>query len=266
MKKVHLKKIAENPNFIPDIYNYCDLWCERCPFTSQCEYYALNEEHFIDSESHDINNQIFWQNMTEAFQLPINMLKEIAKQEGIDLDSVDTKTVTTKEKFYRKTARNHECSRLAVIYGEMVDNWFTSAEKLFDEKEYAFDVRIQLEIPGTDPAAEMAGLKEVIDIICWYQYQIYIKLMRAIQGDIEGRSVTLDRLPRDSDGSAKIALIAMDRSIAAWENMSKLFPEQKDNILDLLLHLDRLRKKTEKVFPGAREFVRPGFDTMDPNQ
>ncbi|MCF6159414.1 MAG: hypothetical protein E3K32_12795 [wastewater metagenome] len=265
MKKKHLKKITENPDFIPNIYNYCDRWCERCSFTSRCENYALSKKNFTDSESRNINNHIFWQNMAEVFELPLDILKEVAKQEGIELDILDTKTTT--KKTYRDIAKNHECSRLAMIYGEMVDNWFKLAEGLFDEKEHILNIKIRLGIldADTDTAAEAAVLNDAVDIICWYQHQIYVKLMRAIQGDIEEKSEHQDRFPRDSHGSAKIALIAMDRSIAAWEKMGKLFPEQKDNILDILLHLDRLRRKTEEAFPAARAFVRPGFDTIDPN-
>ena len=27
-----LKALTDNPEHIPGIYNYCDKWCERCPF------------------------------------------------------------------------------------------------------------------------------------------------------------------------------------------------------------------------------------------
>jgi hypothetical protein len=87
--------------------------------------------------------------------------------------------------------------------------------------------------------------------------------MRAIEADLRKRPEILDGLLRDSDGSAKVALIAIDRSIAAWGAMRNHFPEQEDTILDLLVHLDRLRRKIEKTFPDARAFVRPGFDTAE---
>ena len=35
---------ARDPKLIPGIYNYCDRWCERCPFTSRCMVYAMGEE------------------------------------------------------------------------------------------------------------------------------------------------------------------------------------------------------------------------------
>jgi hypothetical protein len=30
MKKEEIKKLAENKDLIPGVYNYCDRWCERC--------------------------------------------------------------------------------------------------------------------------------------------------------------------------------------------------------------------------------------------
>jgi hypothetical protein len=39
------------------------------------------------------------------------------------------------------------------------------------------------------------------------------------------------------------------------------FPDQADEILDLLVHLDRVRRGAERAVPDARAFVRPGFDT-----
>lgn len=47
MDKKRLLEMAENPDFIPGIYNYCDRWCERCAFTSRClTYAALQESSF----------------------------------------------------------------------------------------------------------------------------------------------------------------------------------------------------------------------------
>jgi hypothetical protein len=80
---------------------------------------------------------------------------------------------------------------------------------------------------------------------------------------LEETSEDFEEFPKDSDGSAKVALIAIDRSIAAWGQMREHFPQRRDDILDILVHLDRLRRKTETLFPDARAFVRPGFDSTD---
>ncbi len=33
-------ELASNPKFIPLVYDYCDMWCERCPITSRCLLFA----------------------------------------------------------------------------------------------------------------------------------------------------------------------------------------------------------------------------------
>jgi len=71
-------------------------------------------------------------------------------------------------------------------------------------------------------------------------------------------------LRNDADGSVKVALIGMDRSIGAWGRLQEYFSEKTNSILDILLHLDRLRRRTEELFPQAKSFKRPGFDEPNP--
>jgi hypothetical protein len=115
-----------------------------------------------------------------------------------------------------------------------------------------------------DPRGEYAELSEFVDVIRWYQHFIYVKLSRAIGSRASEELETDEELrafPKDSEGSAKIALIAMDRSIAAWSGLrTALGPDDADGILDLLAQLAAIRRETEKLFPGARAFKRPGFD------
>ena len=92
MDKEHIKRLGRNPDFIPGIHNYCDRWCERCPFTSRCMNFALSEEAFPDPESRNINNEAFWQKIAETFQATFDLLKEMIEDQGIDLESLDTDT------------------------------------------------------------------------------------------------------------------------------------------------------------------------------
>ena len=64
----------------------------------------------------------------------------------------------------------------------------------------------------------------------------------------------------DANGSAKVALLSIDRSIAAWTRLRPHLPDRADDILDLLVMLTRLRRDIESQFPQARDFKRPGFD------
>ena len=38
-----------------------------------------------------------------------------------------------------------------------------------------------------------------------------------------------------------------------------------EGVLEIISFLDRLRQAVEETFPGARSFVRPGFDGIDLN-
>jgi hypothetical protein len=84
--------------------------------------------------------------------------------------------------------------------------------------------------------------------------------MRSVRGILGDTSEILEEFPKDSDGSAKVALIAIDRSMAAWGHMHSYFSSHRDQILSIIKHLDSLRQRVEQVFPEARNFVRPGFD------
>lgn len=264
MNKEDLKNLANNPDFIPGIYNYCDRWCERCSFTSRCMLFAMEERRSDTPLAHDPDSEAFWDALGETLQATLEMLREMVEEQGIDLDSVDVDAEMEEQQRIEEAARNHECARAAEIYAEMVNAWFESAEDLFVEKEDELNLRVRVSISGDDPHADAATIEDAVEVIRWYQYQIRVKLLRALHGAMEERPAILEEFPKDSDGSAKVALIAMDRSIAAWGELYRQFPAAQDEILDLLALLDRLRKQTEREFPEARAFVRPGFDEVEP--
>jgi len=260
MNKEDLKNLADNPNLISGIYNYCDRWCERCPFTSRCMVFAMEEQRPGHPAAHDLNSEAFWETLSETLRVTLEMLQEMVEEQGIDIDSLDVDADMEEQQRLEDAARNHGCARAAEDYAEMVGAWFDAAEDLFVEKEDELNLLVRLNVVGADPHEQVARIQDAVEIIRWYQYQIEVKLLRALHGALEERPASLDEFPKDSDGSAKVALIAMDRSIAAWGELYRQLPSAEDEILDLLVHLDRLRRKTEQEFPEARAFVRPGFD------
>lgn len=265
MNKERLKKLAEDPRFIQSIYNYCDRWCERCPFTARCLNFALDEEDFDHLETQDLDNEAFWKKLSETFQMTLELLEEAAEEQGIDLDSIDTEEVEEEDRLNDELARDHECSRMAKLYSEMVDDWLDSARELFSSEEEELSTVETFEALDNSPAEKDDDLLEPVEVVGWYQHLIYVKLMRAIRGELLEEPEILDEYPKDSDGSAKVALIGIDRSIAAWGEIRNLFPHRSDQIMDILLHLEQLRRKVEKTFPDARAFIRPGFDKIDLN-
>jgi hypothetical protein len=265
MDKERMKKLGEDPRFISGIYNYCDRWCERCPFTSRCMNFELSEEEFADPETRDIQNEAFWNKLSETFQVTLELLKEMAEERGIDLDSIDYEESREERRLKDEVAESNACCRAAKVYGAMVDDWFDSARALFGEAEDEAEPVGPLGIPKVSPDREETSLEDALEVIRWYQHQIWVKLMRAVRGEMEDRWEELEEFPKDSDGSAKVALIGMDRSIAAWGEVASHLPMLKKDVMGIILHLERLRKNVEKQFPDARGFIRPGFDKVDLN-
>ena len=79
------------------------------------------------------------------------------------------------------------------------------------------------------------------------------------ENDYEGLSDE-DTLQNDGNGSAKVALIAVERSIDAWQTVFELIPDE-DRILPLLATLQKILRLGRTEFPDAEKFRRPGFDT-----
>lgn len=253
--------MAENTNNIPGIFNYCDRWCERCAFTSRCLNFQMSEEMREGKEINDLENEKFWEDMDNIFNITHDMLDEMAEEQGIDLTEIEwTKEDKEHEQELEESVRKHQCVIASKKYYEFVSGWFEINEGIFKEKEDELNEQLMLELSSAESKKEAITLKDAIEVITFYLHFINIKLMRAIHGQIEDRYEIHDEFPKDSDGSAKIALIAMDRSISAWGKLMKHLPDNEDEILDILVFLERLRNMTEKEFPDARKFVRPGFD------
>ena len=263
-----LSEMARDPRLIPGIYNYCDRWCERCFFTARCLNYAMGREmgeEDGDEELHDLENKKFWEHLHSVFELTKEMVEDMMEKEGIELDAEEMEEFAEEERQREEEAHSHEIAQAAMQYGEMVDRWFETEGEVFKDKGEDLQSRAQMELEGDDPEAEALAIADAVEVIRWYQYQLYVKLMRALeQDDWEDEETDGDPMQTDSNGSAKVALLAMDRSIGAWGELREYLPEQEESILETLVHLDRLRRKTEKTFPDARKFKRPGFDDESP--
>ncbi len=264
MNRETLKRLAENPDYISGIYNYCDRWCERCPFTARCMNFALDPQKSPDDPSRDIRNAEFWKEMADMLRSTIELLHEMAEERGIDLDAADTTEIMAEREQQRENDRAHPCSVASRAYADQAAQWLDTADELFQQKDEAFATARRLGLEGADPAAEANRLSDAVAIIRWHQYQIHVKLMRAFHSryNEEELAHVLAKFPKDSDGSAKVALIGIDRSLVAWGLLLHAFSARETETLRILAHLDRLRRDVEREFPAARAFVRPGFDEV----
>ena len=261
MNTDEIKELAQRPGMIPGIFNYCDRWCERCPFTSRCMNYAMQREQHPASNQHDMQGEEFWNELSSALKVTLDLLKESAADHGIDINNLDMEGVEEEQVRIDEEASNHPVARAAFDYIEMADSWLNGSRGLFQNKERELRREAELELPGSKPHLKAVQVADAIDVISWYHTMIYPKVMRALgQSRRETRWEEENGFQKDSDGSAKVALVSIDCSIAAWGMLRDHFPESGDSILDRLVHLERLRTAIEKTFPSARAFQRPGFD------
>jgi len=257
-----LVELANDPNFISGIYNYCDRWCERCAFTSRCLLYATEkaDPDLDDPEVRDLNNAKFWRKLALIFKDAHELIRKCAEEAGVDLDSIESESAIEAHDREVETAKRHELSVLARDYARMVQDWFAT-EFADEEMFYADASRAGSEEEKIDAAA-------ALEVIRWYQFFIAAKVFRALLADdeetkdifIDDREMIHDAAQNDSNGSAKVALIAIERSMGACRVVQSCFPEKRDSTTQLLAQLDKLRVGLETVLPHARDFIRPGFD------
>jgi hypothetical protein len=216
-------------------------------------YAAEEADPDNDPSSRDINNAAFWQKLSSIFKETLEMISEWAEENGVDLSEEALAPIGELKEKQREDTRNHPLAKAAEKYAFDVREWF---DKEFRQTEVISDLPAQ-----SDAASETEDeINDYAEVVQWYQFFIAVKLIRGLMSRIDEDDYLAEDDPRDSDGSAKVALMAIDRSISAWKLMCNLRPENVDSIHGFLLQLEKLRSSAESEFPNARDFIRPGFD------
>jgi hypothetical protein len=169
----------------------------------------------------------------------MEMLKESMRERGFDVENIsdeDVQEINTDDQFL---------IILSDDYAMKVKKWFDEPYYIDEETANGFEKNHQ-------------QIEEIIEIIHWYQYQIEVKLTRAFYSKDMDDEISV----KDMNGSAKVVLIGIDRSIGAWGQLLRLFPEREKSILEFLNLLEQILSITENTFPDARSFIRSGFDEI----
>lgn len=242
--------------FIPGIFNYCDRWCERCDFSSKCSVYAREEQR---DKTNDNNPDAFIEQVSENFKLAMEMLLEMAEEKGIDLNAIDDTEYEQEERLLEEFADNHVLSLQSKEYSTLLRKWFEENETTLEKLTENINQSIELGLANQDSLKGFQSMKDTTEIIHWYSFQIHVKLMRALRHGKPDLSFE-DTIQNDANGSAKVALIGTERSLGAWGVLHRQLPEQEDEILNILILLEKIRKGIFDTFPQVNAFVRPGFD------
>ncbi|NVO20621.1 MAG: hypothetical protein HXX13_13050 [Bacteroidetes bacterium] len=236
-----LKSLPGKKDNIIGIYNYCDYWCERCMFTSHCANFQISKELGNDSEANDLNNQKFWDNFSNLLEATLELLTEKMAEFGFEPDDSTEQTDT-----WIKDVSRQPLVKKAKSYSLKVHKWLEAYTKSKTSSKV-------FHLTSTSLFSQKVG--EAIEVITWYSIFISAKTSRAFSS---GRYEEDDQY--DSDGSVKITIVAIDRSMSAFTQLWELEKEYEDDILYFLTRLSSLKKGLLKRFPDAMDFKRPGFD------
>lgn len=229
--------------YIDFIDAYCDRWCERCPFTDRCKAFGYEKRLRREMERKERE--------AAAAGAPTPWEEYEKQAEAIEpwLEE-EHRAFAEREEKREEEIRNLPLTRRAEKYSDEANAWFDANHD-----------RVKAAGPAQADALEVIG---------WYMHFIQIKLMRAQRLDDMSEYANEDDEPLpadaradleefdrdDNNGSAKVAMIGADRSIAAWA----MLREKGEQVDSFIRQLDALRTVAEQVFPNARNFIRPGLD------
>ena len=230
-------------NYIDFISAYCDSWCERCAFTERCSHFAMTSALAMCDGNYEAATELAigparvpgappQKNLHERMAEALGDYEDPSEQELEDIGrEIDERG---------DRLRRHVLAETSYDYGVAGRRWF--------EKNTA---RASL--------GDAAVLAEV-EIIRWDLFLIHVKIMRALTGrdeDPKGR-FWHGRVQNDWNGSAKVALISIERSERAWRGIAATLRDEAAAVL--ADSLATLRAGMTREFPRAMEFRRPGFD------
>jgi hypothetical protein len=223
---------------------YCDRWCERCAFTGRCSTFACTAAIAMCGDAE------------EGLELAVGRPRSPGGSEGErewQIPDIDNQVPTDEEMTEfcrledarRKRIEATPLSRMTWTFTRLSHEWIQRREELHRH---------------ADPI-----VREAFQIACWDSSLITVKLHRAMDGHdrFEHHQEESDdgRIQNDWNGSAKVAILSIQRSLDAWTALgSALGDAAAVSLADALSHLHRA---VIDQFPDAMRFVRPGFDDID---
>jgi len=257
-------------DFIPGIFNYCNRWCERCPYTNKCRVFA-NEKIFMQEIEKEKRrqksmeeNKEFWDQVNRTIEEAAELIDEVVplvKNEPFveQWDFDEDKEILKEEEAKRVKAENHELSKVALRYERAVSDWFKKRKDVLKQDFNVDTGALNVSYPGIIEPEDLKQLTDAVEVILWYHVQIWVKMNRALTSlfDENDDSELFDDFPKDSDGTAMVILQGIDSSIGSWNYLLNIIPDERKSIKPMINLLVWLRVEVEKLFPDARNFVWP---------
>ena len=223
-------------NRIEFISEYCDRWCERCAFTSRCSAYAVQAALGMCGD------------LGEALQLAVGAPMAVGAASR-PLRTIEVAQPTSQElreleavvEAHAKRIKEAPLTKNAIEVAVAEHRWFHEHAAIRDSAD--------------------GVIREALAFVLWNSTFIGGKLTRAVHGRELENNRGDDPIQNDWNGSAKIALISIERSESAWQIIAQATGDVV--AADLASAMSSLRGEVEAAFPFARLFKRPGFDEAD---
>ncbi|MBE0648281.1 MAG: hypothetical protein IH596_10905 [Bacteroidales bacterium] len=234
----------KNQHFVPAINNYCDRWCSKCSKATQCQLFAKKQTQQLNGIKMDFQNEGFWKRLIENLSSATVELEKALAEFKTDPNN---DTSVTHSPFYEKQLELLDQSSL---YGMEVNRWLTEIQ------DYLSDFFRFSEDNGN---VSIITINDACEVLRWYSMLISVKISQAsFQHKWEGKeTIKYD----EQIGSAKVALIGLESSMAAFLKILTGFPQYEDQILVFLAKLAIIKQEVNRLFPEAESFKRPGFDS-----
>lgn len=269
-------KTEVEAGYIPGIYEFCDRWCDRCTLREKCMSYAIGRKleqkgdfDFEEEMAREEDNSNIWIRFKNLFESTYVVLQQLADEKGIDFEDLCHSENINKEALMKDYdmeviqqddeaelyIESSDITKIVLIYEELSERCLEVIYELIDEKDK------QKTVGGN--TVEDIRIENELDIISWYVDILESKTRRALFGYF----MYYDALEEggkksDFNGSAKVALLAIEYTLNAWENIRSSFKDLDRDISHIQVVLKQLVQDIEKQFPKAREFRRPGFDQV----
>jgi hypothetical protein len=247
--------MKEESNFIPGIYNWCDRWCERCAQTVRCRSFYMEQQQKKADPDKDWHEEI-----EDDFSETLLMLEQVAEELGIDLDSTreDAESIDALQEAQAILIDRHPLIELAESYLKKGKEWIDL--DLCTDKFEGWKFPTDTGAPDAEEVEAYLNLVgDAMEVVQWYLYFIPGKVKRSLHDQMDDFWDQFPDEERSDLGSAKITLIAIERSIEAWRVFQQFFPKD-ERLSEIVAVLGSLRNGMVEVFPNYPKFIRPGFD------
>ena len=236
MRTLEPQPWAMNTDRIDFISAYCDRWCERCRFTSRCSSFAVEVATAMCGD--------FTEGLELALGAPCPAERdETRRHPASDFDDVEPPDEEVRGRRGPEVdadAQVDETSLMSEAHAvtAVAWRWLNSRAEQMSTNDTV--------------------LQEALSVAAHDAAFITAKLARAFHGRHQPALDGGDGVQTDSNGSAKVALISLERSETAWRIIAQSAGE--DAPAAVADALRDMKARVERSFPDAWAFVRPGFD------